>query len=420
MLLRPQVFSASAYPEALSALHDLLADRTALLPLPSDWRTTHPDLPAHMQADDPSAPIAPGSIVVSTSGSTGTPKGAILTTSQLDASNAGTFATIDALTGGRLGPWLLALPLHHIAGIQVMVRSLRTGFPPLLASHLSSGTAFTVEGFLQDVSTLTAEHPGEDLYTSLVPTQLERLATDPRAVAALAQFTAILVGGAATRPSLLEELRACGVALITTYGSSETAGGAVYNGHPIPGATVRIDSPDDRGAGLVTITGPMVAEGYRNLPGHPAFPVPGTFATSDIGFFSDATLRILGRADGAVNSGGYKVLPEEVERVLADHIHGITAAAAVGVDDRELGQAIWAAVEFTPESTPGADLPLEITNIVRDTLRGHVPKHLNPRRVWAVGELPRIGPGKVDRRAVATLLRELGGDTSRTELTSGA
>ena len=298
VLLQPTVISAASpelFTTSLEALKRLLAEEISILPLPADWEQTCPELPKQMRAgssleDDL---VAPGTLIACTSGSTGTPKGAVLGSQQLAASADATASFIERHYQAQPGAWLLTLPAHHIAGLQVMLRSLRADYTPLAAAHLQAqhlhaqpphtGARFTAAGFIADTEALAETYPGVDLYTSLVPAQLERIAEDPAAVKALKRYACVLVGGAAAREGVIKKIAEEGAQIALTYGSSETAGGMVYNGHPLPGARVRIDGADERGAGRVRISGPMVADGYRNVDSAEAFPVAGEFVTSDIG-----------------------------------------------------------------------------------------------------------------------------------------
>ena len=159
-------------------------------------------------------------LVVVTSGSTGGGRGVLLPAGALQASAA---ATLDRIGGP--GSWLLALPVSAIAGLQVVCRALLSGRSPVRLT----GT------LAEAVARMPA---GDRRYTSMVPTQLRRwLDTEPDALRA---FDAILVGGAATDPALLDRARAEGVAVVTTYGMTETAGGCVYDGLPLDGVAVRI------------------------------------------------------------------------------------------------------------------------------------------------------------------------------------
>ncbi|PTT66923.1 AMP-binding protein, partial [Arthrobacter sp. HMWF013] len=157
--------------------------------------------------------------VVRTSGSTGAPKATILTVEALAASS---MATAFALKGE--GQWLLALPVQYVAGIQVLVRSLFAGTRPWVMD-LSGG--FTPEAFTAAALELT----DKIRFTSLVPTQLQRLLESPSTdtLAVLRRFNGILLGGAPAPARLLEAAREAGIRVITTYGSAETCGGCVYD-----------------------------------------------------------------------------------------------------------------------------------------------------------------------------------------------
>lgn len=425
--LQPTVISAASpelFAASLEALERLLAGETSILPLPADWEQTCPDLPEQMRAgsslkDDL---VAPGTLIACTSGSTGTPKGAVLGSQQLTTSADATASFIEHHYQAQPGAWLLTLPAHHIAGLQVMLRSLRAGYTPLAAAHLQAqrphaGARFTAAGLIADTEALAETYPDVDLYTSLVPAQLERIAEDPAAVRALKRYACVLVGGAAAREGVIKKMAEEGAQIALTYGSSETAGGMVYNGQPLPGARVRIDGADERGAGRVRISGPMVADGYRNVDPAEAFPVAGEFVTSDIGVVdggeeSGGTLQILGRADGAINTGGYKVLPEEVEKAICQQVPGAEAAFATGVEDpkyAEFGESIGALVVLREVSKEMAEPPREVTDLVRETMRRQAGPGLLPRRAWAIPEMPTTGPGKTDRQQAAAMLNELYG-----------
>lgn len=436
--LQPTVISAASpelFAASLEALERLLAGETSILPLPADWEQTSPDLPEQMRAGSSLEKdlVAPGTLIACTSGSTGTPKGAVLGSQQLATSADATASFIERHYQAQPGAWLLTLPAHHIAGLQVMLRSLRAGYTPLAAAHLQAqhlhaqpphtGARFTAAGFIADTEALAETYPGVDLYTSLVPAQLERIAEDPAAVKALKRYACVLVGGAAAREGVIKKMAEEGAQIALTYGSSETAGGMVYNGQPLPGARVRIDGADERGAGRVRISGPMVADGYRNVDSAEAFPVAGEFVTSDIGVVdggvlegggeeSGGTLQILGRADGAINTGGYKVLPEEVEKAICQQVPEVTAAFAAGVEDpkyAEFGESIGALVVLREVSKEMAEHPREVTDLVRETMRRQAGPGLLPRRAWAIPEMPTTGPGKTDRQQAAAILNELYG-----------
>lgn len=360
----------------LPDLEAAIAGQSTFLPVPAEDRTRTELLRNHMRAGAPiDSSIA---LVVATSGSTGTPKGAQLTPVNLVASADATHQVL-----GGTGQWLLAMPAHHIAGIQVLVRSLVAGVDPLCLD-LSDG--FSIPAFARAAHKLAAT--GDRSYTGLTPMQLAKAMDSLEGIEALRTFDAILVGGAATHPQLLDAAVKLRITVVTTYGSSETAGGCVYSGTPIPGARVRIGED-----GRILLGGPMIAQGYRNVDSS-AFSVDdsGTswFATSDAGAFVGNTLNVTGRLDAIINSGGLKLHPEKLEQHIL-RVPGVEAACVVGIPDPRLGQMIVAAYS-------GWASRADILEALDDLPRWQVPKDL--RRLDA---LPTIGPGKVDRQAVAGL-----------------
>ncbi|GAC56600.1 2-succinylbenzoate--CoA ligase, partial [Gordonia hirsuta DSM 44140 = NBRC 16056] len=300
----------------------------------------------------------------------------------LAASAAGTAEVL-----GGPGSWLLTLPPHHIAGLQVLLRSLAAGHDPVVVD-VSTGFDPAV------LPAAVAAMPGRRRYTSLVPLQLRKALADPRACEALAALDAILVGGAATPPALAEQARAAGLRIVTTYGMSETAGGCVYDGRALPGTRMRIMNPGSDGVGRVELGGDTTALGYRDLPEHPAFAVPGWFGTDDLGAIDGGVLRIVGRADEAISCGGLTVVPQVVESVL-EHLDGIEACAVFGVPDERLGQAV--AVAVVPAT--GAVVHLDI---LQKAVTEQLSRYAAPRHLLVVDQLPVRGPGKLDRRALTS------------------
>jgi O-succinylbenzoic acid--CoA ligase len=354
----------------------LTGDGPALLPVPVGTEppaVLGPLAPLGPTEDDPDDPTA---LVLATSGSTGEAKGVLLSAGQLAASAA---ATEDRLGGP--GRWLLALPPWHIAGLQVLLRSLAAGEPPV---------ALPVGPFRPETFTATADAmPEGRRYVSLVPTQLHRVLGDAAATTALAGFDAVLVGGAATAPHLLDQARAAGIAVVTTYGMTETCGGCVYDGRPLAGVTVAVDSAD--GTGRISLTGPMVARGYRGRPDDAAFPRPGTFVTGDEGTWRDEVLSVHGRADDVIVTGGLKVAPQLVEAVLAA-LPGVAGVVVVGMPDEQWGEIVTAVVQVRPGCDP--------TSVSASVLGvAALPAHQRPRRVLLIDAIPERGPGKPDRGA---------------------
>lgn len=350
-----------------------LAGRASVLPVPADDARAASSLTTALRAgaaiDDDVA------VVVSTSGTTGAPKGAMLTAAALTASAQ---ATHDRLGGP--GQWLLALSATHVAGFQVLVRSLAADTTPVVLSPSFDGVEL-----ISAVASMTSGRR----YASLVAVQLDKVLQDPSAAAALAKLDGVLIGGGPMPAALAEKAAAAGIPVVRTYGMSETAGGCVYDGVPLAGVRVRIDD------GRIALGGCTVAKGYRNRVDPNPFAEPGWFRTQDVGVVDDSgRLSVLGRLDDAISTGGLTVLPQLVEAALTSHL-AVGECAVFGVTDARLGQRVVAAVVLSP----GRDAP------TLGELRSHVAARLNvtaaPRELHIVEELPRRGIGKVDRRALA-------------------
>lgn len=301
-------------------------------------------------------------VVVPTSGSTGEPKGVLLTAGSLRAS-----AHAAATVIGE-GQWLLAIPPTHVGGLQVLVRSLLAGTSPVQLDGPTTVGAFEAA---------TARLTGPRRLVSLVPTQLRRLLDSP----ALQEYDAVLLGGAAAPPGVLAQAREAGVRVVTTYGMSETSGGCVYDGVPLPGVSVEAG---DR----IRLCGPVVARGYRLRPDLTAELFDGDcFTTSDTGVLVDGRLVVQGRADDVVVTGGEKVAPAAVETALATH-PSVAEVAVVGVPDEEWGQRVVAVVVLRG--------PLTLDQ-ARDHVAAALPRAHAPREMRVVDALPLLPSGKIDR-----------------------
>ncbi len=357
--------TAGALLPALAAA--LAGNGPAVLPLP-------PDPGRVLAACRPDEPVEQGDVVVvvPTSGSTGEPKGVLLTAVNLRASVEATERRL-----GGPGQWLLAIPPTHIGGIQVLVRSLLADTEPvILPEGPFRATSFTAH---------TARLTGTRRYVSLVPTQLLRLLS-AGASDALAEYDAVLLGGASAPAPLLEAARRAGVSVVTTYGSSETSGGCVYDGMPLDGVEVSVE------AGRVQVAGPVVSPGYRLRPDLTAQGFHhGAFLTNDLGRLTgDGRLQVLGRADDVIITGGEKVAPTAVEARLVEH-PAVAEVAVVGVPDAEWGQRV---VAFAVLSAP---LSLEQA---REHVARHLPRAFAPRELRVVTCLPLLASGKIDRAAL--------------------
>ncbi|MDQ3826652.1 MAG: o-succinylbenzoate--CoA ligase [Actinomycetota bacterium] len=368
-----RVITCDGSPEAVrdldAAVRAMLAGGEAVVPLAAG------QVP-------PSRDPGPGQAVLSTSGSSGAHKWVQLSGAALSASAAATHTRL-----GGAGAWLLALPTHHVAGLQVLVRAaLAGGRPEIVDLH----DGFDPVAFNASAQRITSA--GGRCYTALVPTQLRRLLdTDPEPITC---FDAVLLGGAAAPEQLLQRARAAGVILVTTYGMTETAGGCVYDGWPLDGTQVRLDSD-----GTVELAGPTLASGYLNDEKATAEAFrDGWFRTCDLAQFDpQGRLRVLGRADEVIVTGGLNVSPADVEAVLTS-LPGVAAACVVGVPDPEWGERVTAAVIPADPGQPPD--PRALRAAARRLLTGaQVPKE-----IVLVDALPLRGVGKPDRRAVRRLL----------------
>ncbi|WP_082492350.1 AMP-binding protein [Leifsonia sp. Root4] len=327
-------------------------------------------------------------LVIETSGSTGAPKRVALSTDALLASAAASAAAL-----GGAGQWLLALPTHYIAGAQVLVRSIAAGTEPVILP----GGHFDPRLFAEYAARLDAPLR----FVSLVPVQLARVIeaaeSDDAVLAAARRFDRILVGGQATPPALIARAEALALRVTRTYGSSETAGGCVYDGVPLHGAEMRI------AGGLIELGGPTLAEGYLGDEERTAAAfVEGEgrrwYRTGDLGDIVDGRLRVLGRSDNVIISGGEKVSLDAVERVLHT-LPGFESAVAVAVDDAQWGQSIVVACE----RSAAADAAASELDAVREHVASALGNAARPRAVHTLAALPRLASGKPDRVSLAAL-----------------
>ena len=314
-------------------------------------------------------------LVVETSGSTGRPKRVMLSADAVLASAA---ATESALGGP--GQWVLALPTHYIAGINVLVRSIAAELEPVFMR----GDHFTPERFADATRRLGIP----ERYTALVPAQLAVLLDDREGASALRDFSAVLVGGQAAPRAVLDRAADQGVKVIRTYGSTETSGGCVYDGSPIGMTGVAVVD------GEVWLSGPTLAEGYVGRPDltdERFLTRDGVrwFATNDTGSWDGERLTITGRRDDVIISGGVKVALGEVERLIRIH-SGVQDAVVLGVPDAKWGEV---PVIVTTED---ADFASGISAVGLELRRA-----ARPARVIRVDAFPLLPSGKVDRVALA-------------------
>ena len=458
-----RLLTGGTAPDDVAALRTALAERLALRGL----LTTHDGLPAPTAEDGERrtgsplpllVPIAPGEdegrvrsdlarritrvpartdLILRTSGSTtGTGRLIAMRTAALMASARATHARL-----GGPGTWLLPLPAHHVAGLQILIRSLVAGTTPVVVDTSRGFSPTTLADALRSVRVPAGAAAGAAvgtaagaavsptagsaagstdprLYVSLVPTQLVRVLRDPAASRALSTADAVLLGGAAADPALLARARGSGITVVTTYGMSETGGGCVYDGRPLGGVALSIRDPDADGIGRVLVSGPVLAEGYLQPVDHTPDDIGEAFqdrsgrrvlATSDRGRLRpDGRLEVLGRLDDVIITGGLKVEPRHVEEALTG-IDGVAEACVVGLSDEQWGGLVAAAVVLEPpagqKSAGGPDDRRRPDGVaLREAVRSRLDGAHAPKRIVILESLPLRPSGKVDRRAVARLL----------------
>lgn len=365
--------------DLLEAFAGALRGAYVLAPLPPD-PVEQAAVRRMLAADEPGGVTEDVALVVSTSGSTGTPKGVMLSAAAIRAGAAATDARL-----GAPGAWTLTLGAHYVAGAMVVCRALLSGQALQVAAPDLSDLPDLPDPTPRDAAGAPRR------YLSVVPTQLARVRQDPRVLAALARYDAILLGGSAVDPDLLARLRAEGLRLVTTYGMSETCGGCVYDGRPLDGVRISLDPTDQR----VAISGPVLFSGYLGRPDltaealHELSDGRTELVTGDRGEFSpDGTLRLLGRVDDVVVSGGLNVDLAAVQ-AAARRAVSTTELVALGVPDTVWGTRV---VVVTTAPTSLRQL--------RDALAGDLAHHALPRGLSHVDVLPTTSSGKIDRRAL--------------------
>lgn len=304
-------------------------------------------------------------LVIGTSGSSGVIKEVAFTPQSLLVSAKAANTFLEAANGSQ---WSLLLPTTHIAGINVIIRSMEVGTLPI------------------DLRNFDGEFPTVD-FTSVVPTQLFRaLNSDERLLRHLQSARAVLVGGAALTPALREEAISAGIHIIETYGMTETCGGCIYDGSALNGVEFRINEN-----GVIEIRGSLLANSYLNFP--ELFKLhDGWFTTNDLGEVIDGKLKVKGRADDVIISGGENLSLIAVEATLSVRFPDIEFAA-FAVNDAQWGQALHIGVVGDISET-------DISHYLEAALGGIA----KPKGIHFLDSLPLLGIGKTDRTALTRMV----------------
>ncbi|MFM1965658.1 MAG: hypothetical protein RL134_1383 [Actinomycetota bacterium] len=381
-------------PEGIAATRAALMARMegsgppfALIPQPSRHVTAeYAQMVRTCVRPDEPVEDADTALVAATSGSTGAPRGVLVTRANL---RAAVEASWQHIAGLRECSWVLALPVTSIGGFGAIVRAYLADTTLHSLASVGGASPFRVE----DLLALRIDEP---FAISLVPTQLADILDSPAGTAWLAAATTVLVGAAATPDSLAARARDSGIPLVTTYGMTETTGGCVYDGIPLPG--VRIDLGQDS---RIEVVGPQIAAGYRGLPDATAESFSGTgterrFRTADHGTWDDGRLRIMGRVDDVVTVRGVNVAVGAVEAVVRSEL-GVRDAAVVAAPDDRQGYRLVAFVVMQDTAGLTAIAPLVV-----ERLGGAARPEVVP-----VDSLPMLPSGKIDRLALRALAQGL-------------
>jgi O-succinylbenzoic acid--CoA ligase len=337
---------------AAPAAQSLLADgRPTVLVSPQGWRRVRSGRPA-----DPGV-----ALIVPTSGSSGRPRLVELTRAAVEAAVA---SSLRALTADAGDGWVSCLPFAHIGGLLVLLRGVLGGAPLL----------FRGPAELEPV----AGFP----FVSVVPTQLVRTLD---AGVEFRGYRALLVGGGGMDAALRSRLAAAGAPCVVTYGLTQSCGGVVYDGTPLPGVSVRIDE-----GGEIQLGGPTLLRGYRD--GSAAgLTADGWLPTGDAGRLDgDGRLHVHGRLDDLIVTGGENVWPGDVEAALRSH-PAVTDCAVFGRPDPSWGQRVVAAVVPRDRAVPPT------LEELRDHVGALLGRHQAPRELVLVESLPRTALGKLQR-----------------------
>jgi len=371
-------------------------------------------------------------LLVGTSGSTGIPKHTALSARALRASAEATEGFFKS-AGSEASQWLLALPAHYVAGAQVLARSVLAGTEPVIARSVTEPVHFSPDVFLRAVEQLSSTRR----FVSLVPTQLHKLLetarNEPRTGeeihAALCSFTGILLGGAPASADLLAAAQELGLNVVTTYGSAETAGGCIYSGRVLPGVRVELvpeegmpSVPDSERVpaqvGRIWISGAHLAQGYLGDPGRTAehffAAADGTrwYRTDDYGLLSThapgepCILRVLGRSDDIIITGGVKISARAVAEALESH-PAVREALVCGLPDARWGSAVTAALTLVSPAEDAATALAENAEL-REALRSLCIERLGvaaaPKLLSILPDFPLTSTGKPDRREIYSIL----------------
>ena len=317
-------------------------------------------------------------IIMNTSATTGQFKSVPLRWGQI---RAHVQASKEVLGKTEQDNWLMVLPLFHVSGLSILLRSLY------------NGTAVTILPKYDEAQVLKLIESENINMMSLVPTiltQLEPSITHHK-------LRVILLGGEFIPMALIDACEKKSLPIYKTYGMTETFSQSVTFsvldyphkrdsvGKPLLGMQVRIDNPDADGVGEIHLTGPMVMTGYIDKE-----PIDGDLNTDDIGYVDeDGFVYILNRRKDLIISGGENIYPKELEDLVYT-LPSVKECAVVPVPDPKWGQVPALFVAFHDGESMTADAILSF-------MTKSLAKYKVPKYVKILPALPRNGTGKIVR-----------------------
>lgn len=336
--------------------------------------------------------------IVFTSGTTGRPKGVVLT--------SGNFYWSAVSSAYRLGvlpddTWLLTIPLYHLGGLAIVIRSCLYGI------------TIKLENGFNEARVIEHIKNGSISLISLVPTMLKRLLDQSNLHSSESRLRMILLGGGAADPNLIEKAISLELPIALTYGMTETASqiataliDKIKNkkqtvGKPLYLTKIKIfdkngEEVEHGEIGEIAVNSPTLMRGYLDENNLSNF-VGEFFLTGDIGFVDqDGDLFVLQRRIDLIITGGENVYPVEVEQIL-DQISGIVKSYVVGIEHQEWGQEVCAVLKIN-----------EILNLhdVDKILRNNLAGYKIPRKYYSINEYPTTASGKILRREVKSMILE--------------
>lgn len=390
MMGRLVALAMPAGPDYIEAIRRIWDDGDAIAPL--DDRLPEAEAERVLAALRPGAVLGPDgrlterpdglptddgdAVVIATSGTSGQPKAVIHTHASVEASARATSAAL-AVDPER-DRWLACLPVAHIGGLSVILRSMVTGTPVEVQHRFDAAT------------TIDAARRGATL-VSLVTRALNQVPPE--------LFRTVLIGGAAPPTDRPDNV-------VATYGMTETGSGVVYEGLALdrtgtvlldglevsigpPGTGDRTAGPEPGAEGEIHLRGPMLFRGYRAGPN--PFNTESWFPTGDLGRWdAGGRLVVEGRRGDVIVTGGEKVWPEPVERLLADR-PDLVEAAIIGRPDPDWGHRVTAVVVVADGHRAPA------VEDLRETVTAELPAWAAPKAVEVVDTLPRTALGKLRR-----------------------